>query len=114
MDEQQPQSHDQPVLDLGGQFAGERDTAIPEHYHRQLRAELIKDDELRLSKRAVALLEEICDDARCRGIKPESLIIALKDEIRTATTTDECRRRPLLDEAVTRCIRLFFATDTSS
>lgn len=80
----------------------------------RLRAELTKDDDLHLSKRAISLLKEVCMDARARGMKPEQLIVALKEEIRTATSTDEYRRRPLVDEAVTRCIRLFFAADQTS
>jgi hypothetical protein len=78
---------------------------------RRLRAELMRDHEARLSTRTIALLKELCLDARRRDVKPERLIVMLKDEIRAATANDEYRRRPLVDEAVTRCIRLFFTDD---
>ena len=114
MDEQQRQPSDQLMSELTDQFAGDGEAPIREQHLRRLRAELIRDDDLHLSKQAIALLKEVCVDARCRGVKPERLIVMLKEEIRDATRTDEYRRRPLLDETVTRCIRLFFAGDTTS
>lgn len=114
MDEQQRQPSDQLMSELTDQFADDGEPPISEQHLRRLRAELIRDDDLHLSKQAIALLKEVCVDARCRGIRPERLIVVLKEEIRDATRTDEYRRRPLLDETVTRCIRLFFAGDTTS
>ena len=114
MDEQQRQPPDQLMSGLTGRFDGDGEPPIREQHLRRLRAELLRDDDVHLSKRAIALLKEVCVDARGRGVKPERLIVVLKEEIRDATRTDEYRRRPLLDETVTRCIRLFFAGDTTS
>jgi hypothetical protein len=86
-----------------------REASISGQILDQLGAELTRGDESYLSDRAKALIRELSRDARQRGVTPERLIVVLKNEIRAATTHAEYRRRPLVEEAVTRCIRQFFA-----
>lgn len=94
--------------------AGEPEALVAVEVLRRLRTELLRNDAVRLSEPAVAIIGEACADARRRGVKPERLIVALKEEIRSATPNDGFRRRELLDEGVRRCIRMFFTADTSS
>lgn len=108
MDGQQA-SDDQLASATADTLSGDGEPPIREGNLRHLRAELIRDREVHLSNPTIALLKELCADARQRGVKPERLIVMLKDEIRAATPNDEFRRRELVDETVTRCIRLFFA-----
>ena len=67
-----------------------------------------------LSPDAMKALDEICAEARRRGVLPEQLIIRVKAEIRSVSQSPgqdwEERERKLLDQAVTRCIQSFFAT----
>jgi hypothetical protein len=111
MDDRQGLSNDRRPVGHATEIPSARGAAISAEILQSLGAELARDDQLHLSDGAIALIRELCVDARRRGVTPERLIVMLKDEIRAATTHDEYRRRPLVDEAVTRCIRLFFASD---
>jgi hypothetical protein len=81
---------------------------------RRFGNELLRHDGHRLSERAVAVLQDACNEARRQGVKPERLIVLLKEEVRAAVGNDDFRRRLLVDESVRRCIHLFFAPDATS
>jgi hypothetical protein len=80
----------------------------------RFRKELLSHGGNRLPERAIGLLQEVCLAARGSGVKPERLIVLLKEEVRAAVADDDYRRRLLVDETVRRCIHLFFAPGGSS
>lgn len=84
---------------------------------QRLRAALNHQHEGELSDAVVEALNEVCSEARRRGVLPEHLIIRVKQEIRSFSRFSEEREQVAkhVDLAVTRCIKSYFAsTHTSS
>jgi hypothetical protein len=85
---------------------------LPAHRFHRLRAAISEHRGEGLSATASDLLQEICADARRRGVAPEQIIAYVKDEIRSIIRFDDDRdhERTRLERAVTRCIQSFYAT----
>ena len=88
------------------------DSAISPQTFGRLRVAMREQTSDRLSSTAAAILQEICSEARLRGVPPEQIIARVKDEIRSMAQLADDRdgERTRLDQAVTSCIRSFFAT----
>jgi len=74
-----------------------------------LRAAVGKSPTEALSRPACEALDEICRQARQRGVPPEQLIARVKEEIRSITE-DRDQERAHIECVVRRCIESFFAT----
>ena len=95
-----------------GEARASVETAISAQTFGRLRVAMREQTSDRLSSAAAAILHEICSEARLRGVPPEQIIARVKDEIRSIaeSANDRDCERTRIDQAVTGCIRSFFAT----
>jgi hypothetical protein len=99
-----------------GGFTGDTrptvDSAISPQTFGRLRVAMREQTSGRLSSAVAEILNEICSEARLRGVPPEQIIARVKDEIRSVARLADDREgeRTRLDQAVTSCIQSFFAT----